>query len=740
MNLERIQILVDTLIAKRGSQVITTELLLEACLSDQSSVNILKSASVDVESLKEDISKYNVDNQQRVKQPILTPLSQDIISGTVHQLRGSNSEFHPVKLIISILEMCDSDCYSKYFLLSHGADVLALKKALTKHQALGGDSKTANQRQQTMSGDEQGQQEKTAIELFTDNLNEKVKAGKVDPLIGREEEVERVVQILLRKKKNNPMLLGEPGVGKTAIAEGLASRIVKGEVALMFKESTVYSLNMTALMAGTKYRGDLENRLQILVEELQEQENAILFIDEIHMIVGAGGSNDSSMNVSNMLKPLLGEGRLRCIGATTYKEYRNSFEKDQALARRFQKVDVEEPSVETTIKILNGLKFIYEEHHKVKFTEEAVAAAAELSAKYVLDRFLPDKAIDMIDEAGSRVRLLNNNTNVIEIDREFMEKVVAKVARIPESTVSKEETKTLKTLKADLLSKIYGQNEAVEKVVKAIQMSRAGLGDENKPQGSFLFVGPTGVGKTELTKELAAQLGVELLRFDMSEYMEKHAVSKLIGAPAGYVGYEEGGILTDAILKNPHSVVLLDEIEKAHPDMFNILLQVMDYGMLTDSHGKKVDCRNITLIMTSNAGVSAMSKKSIGFNQETVNTGSAKEEINKVFSPEFRNRLDAVVWFNHLGKEVIYSVVDKFFNQLKAKLEAKNVKVKMTAQGKEWLADKGYDQAMGARPMARVFKDYVNAPLSEEILFGKLVNGGSVTISAANGELKLTVK
>lgn len=722
---------IDTIVLKSGSQLITTELLLEHCLENKATVDVLKEAGVNVDQLLTDVENHNHAYSQRTREPKLTITSERILQQTQIMLNGSGGQFHPVKLIISILGTQDDDIFARYFLINNGADSLKLKRALS-----GGRFSQGGQNEEV-----DGQQEqKTAIELFTEDLNEKVKSGKIDPLIGREEEVERVVQILLRRKKNNPMLVGEPGVGKTAIAEGLASRIVKGEVAKMFKDSTVYSLNMTALMAGTKYRGDLENRLQALIKELQEKENVILFIDEIHMIVGAGGSNDSSMNVSNMLKPMLGEGRLRCIGATTYKEYRGSFEKDQALARRFQKVDVVEPSVETTIKILNGLKSVYEDFHKVTFTEEAVQAAAELSAKYILDRFLPDKAIDMIDEAGSRVRLLNNNDDKIEINREFMEKVVAKVARIPETTVSKEESKTLKTLKADLLSKIYGQDQAVEKVVKAIQMSRAGLGDENKPQASFLFVGPTGVGKTELTKELSAQLGVELLRFDMSEYMEKHTISKLIGAPAGYVGYENGGLLTDAILKNPHSVVLLDEIEKAHPDIFNILLQVMDYGTLTDSHGKKVDCRNITLIMTSNAGVAAMSKKSIGFGGEVINTSSAMDEINKVFAPEFRNRLDGIVWFNHLSKEVIFNVVDKFFNQLKTKLAAKNVTVSLTANGKEWLATKGYDPSMGARPMARVFKDYINAPLSEQILFGALENGGKVTITAKDGELKLTFK
>lgn len=728
MNLEQF---VNTIVIKSGTQLITTELLLEHCLENKATVDVLKATGVNVEQLLIDVENHNSAYGQRTTRPKLTVTSERILQKTQMMLNGSDSKFHPVKVIISILDTKDDDIFARYFLIDNGADSLKLMRALS-----GGGFSHGGQNEEV-----DGQQEqKTAIESFTEDLNEKVKSGKIDPLIGREEEVERVVQILLRRKKNNPMLVGEPGVGKTAIAEGLASRIVKGEVAKMFKDSTVYSLNMTALMAGTKYRGDLENRLQALIKELQEKENVILFIDEIHMIVGAGGSNDSSMNVSNMLKPMLGEGRLRCIGATTYKEYRGSFEKDQALARRFQKVDVVEPSVETTIKILNGLKSVYEDFHKVTFTEEAVQAAAELSAKYILDRFLPDKAIDMIDEAGSRVRLLNNNDDKIEINREFMEKVVAKVARIPETTVSKEESKTLKTLKADLLSKIYGQDQAVEKVVKAIQMSRAGLGDENKPQASFLFVGPTGVGKTELTKELSAQLGVELLRFDMSEYMEKHSISKLIGAPSGYVGYENGGLLTDAILKNPHSVVLLDEIEKAHPDIFNILLQVMDYGTLTDSHGKKVDCRNITLIMTSNAGVAAMSKKSIGFGGEVINTSSAMDEINKVFAPEFRNRLDGIVWFNHLSKEVIFNVVDKFFNQLKTKLAAKNVTVSLTANGKEWLATKGYDPSMGARPMARVFKDYINAPLSEQILFGALENGGKVTITAKDGELKLTFK
>ncbi len=732
----------DKAIKRTNAKIITSEILLEACLNDPQTCEVLKDSGVNVDNLISDVHDFNSNaskNEYNKSEVIVVSrVTEQILGAAIHQVKFSNSKISPVKFIIFILQHEDSDdLHSAFMLKSHGADVVSIKRAESKFLY---NPNSVFSFDEAQENDQEEVKRKTAIEAFTENLNEKVTTGKIDPLIGREEEVERVIQILLRRKKNNPMLIGETGVGKTAIAEGLASRIVKGEIAKKFKDSVIYSLNMTSLMAGTKFRGELEERLHYLVKELQEKENAFLFIDEIHMIVGAGGSKDNSMNVSNMLKPLLGEGKLRCIGATTYKEYRNSFDKDQALSRRFQKVDIVEPSIETSVKILNGLKKVYEDYHNVSFTEDSIKCAVDLSDKYILDRFLPDKAIDVIDEAGSRVRLLNNNNKKITIDKEFIQQVVAKIARIPETTVSESEVKTLKTLKDDLKNKIFGQDNAIEQVTEAVQMHRAGLNDDNKPQGSFLFAGPTGVGKTELTKELAKQLGVELIRLDMSEYAEKHSISKLIGAPAGYVGYEQGGLLTDPVLKNPHAVVLLDELEKAHSDIYNILLQIMDYGTLTDSHGKKVDFRNVTLIMTSNAGVKELTKKSIGFNSELVNVGSAMDEINKMFSPEFRNRLDAVVWFNHLSKDVIFNVVDKFFDQLKNKLNAKNVKVTLTKEAKEWLSVKGYDNDMGARPMERVFKKYINAPLSQEILFGKLENGGNVKISESDGELQFIFK
>ena len=558
--------------------------------------------------------------------------------------------------------------------------------------------------------------------------------GGIDPLIGRDNELERTLQVLSRRRKNNPLFVGEAGVGKTAIAEGLANLLVSDKAPEFLKDATIYSLDMGALLAGTKYRGDFEKRFKALLKELEQDGNAILFIDEIHTIIGAGAASGGMLDASNLIKPLLSSGKLRCMGSTTYQEYQSIFEKDRALARRFQKIDVVEPSVDDTTKILHGLKEKYESHHGVKYTNSALRAAAQLSAKYINDRFLPDKAIDVIDEAGARQQLVAASKRKKTINNTDIENIVAKMARIPEKSVSSTEVDSLKTLDRNLKLVVFGQDHAIDELSSVIRLSRAGLGNEHKPIGSFIFAGPTGVGKTEVTQQLAKVLGVELLRYDMSEYMEKHAVSRLIGAPPGYVGYEQGGLLTDAVIKNPHAVVLLDEIEKAHEDVYNILLQVMDHGTLTDNNGRKADFRNIILVLTTNAGVEHTVKQSIGFKQQD-NSLDAMEEINKVFSPEFRNRLDNIVWFNHLGDEVIQQVVDKFIVELQVQLDEKGVSLEITKDAKKWMANKGYDKAMGARPMARLIQEHLKKPLANELLFGELTQGGVAKVAVKKDKL-----
>lgn len=590
--------------------------------------------------------------------------------------------------------------------------------------------------------DEQNQEDVTEaisddskhLENYTSNLNVLAKNGEIDPLIGRDKEVERAIQVLCRRKKNNPLLVGEAGVGKTAIAEGLAYRIVNNEVPEVIANATIYSLDMGALLAGTKYRGDFEKRLKALLKQLQREEDAILFIDEIHTIVGAGAASGGVMDASNLIKPLLSSGKLRCMGSTTYQEFKSVFEKDTALARRFQKIDVLEPSVEDTTKILLGLKERYEKHHNVRYTQKAIRAAAELSAKYINDRHLPDKAIDVIDEAGASQRLLAEELRSKIIDVAEIEHVIAKMARIPEQSVSASDTDVLANLDRNLKLVVFGQDKPIEVLTSAIRLSRSGLGNEEKPIGNFLFAGPTGVGKTEVTKQLAKVLGVELLRFDMSEYMERHSISRLIGAPPGYVGFDQGGLLTDAVSKHPYSVVLLDEIEKAHSDIYNILLQVMDHGTLTDNNGRKTDFRNVVLVMTTNAGVQETVRKSIGFKQQD-HSSDALNEINRTFSPEFRNRLDGIIWFEHLTKEIILQIVDKFICDLQVQLDKKQVSLEIDANARQWLADKGYDKTMGARPMARQIQEHLKKPLANEILFGQLVHGGEVKVALINEEL-----
>ena len=564
--------------------------------------------------------------------------------------------------------------------------------------------------------------------LFTINLNEEVEKGNIDPLIGREKEVERCVQILCRRRKNNPLLVGESGVGKTAIAEGLAYCIVNNNVPDVIKDNIIYSLDLGALLAGTKYRGEFEQRFKTVLTRFEEQENAILFIDEIHTIIGAGAATGGQVDAANLLKPLLSGGKLRCIGSTTYKEFSQIFEKEHALARRFQKIDVLEPSVKETEKILLGLRSRYEEHHQVSYSNGALIAAAELSAKYINDRHLPDKAIDVIDEAGAHMRLLPTNKRKKTIGIAEIESIISKIARIPQNSVSNSDKTHLAKLPERLKMTVFGQDSAIDALSDVIHLNRSGLADELKPIGSFIFAGPTGVGKTEVTQQLAKTMGVELLRFDMSEYMEKHTVSRLLGAPPGYVGYEQAGLLTEAVIKHPYAVLLLDEIEKAHSDIYNILLQIMDHGTLTDNNGRKADFRNIILVMTTNAGVRETTKNNIGFKDQK-DSNKVMDEINKVFSPEFRNRLDNIIWFNHLELDVIYQVVDKFIVQLQAQLDKKQISLEVTQSVRSWLAEQGYDRAMGARPMARLIQEKLKKPLANEILFGKLQNGGCATVS-----------
>jgi ATP-dependent Clp protease ATP-binding subunit ClpA len=585
--------------------------------------------------------------------------------------------------------------------------------------------------------DTDGEVKESALAKYCVDLNIKAKEGDVDPLIGRAHEVERCVQVLCRRRKNNPLLVGDPGVGKTAIAEGLAFKIVNGETPEVLSETTIYSLDMGALLAGTRYRGDFEERLKAVMTEMEEHDDAVLFIDEIHTVIGAGATSGGAMDASNLLKPALQGGKLRCMGSTTYKEFRQHFEKDRALSRRFQKIDVSEPSVEDAVKILRGLKPYFEDHHNIKYTADAIRTAVELSARYINDRKLPDKAIDVIDEAGAAQHLVAESKRRKTIGVKDIEAVVAKIARIPPKNVTKDDAEVLKDLEKSLKRVVFGQDKAIEALSSAIKLARAGLREPEKPIGNYLFAGPTGVGKTEVAKQLADTLGVEMLRFDMSEYMEKHAISRLIGAPPGYVGFDQGGMLTDGVDQNPHCVLLLDEMEKAHPDVYNILLQVMDHGKLTDHNGRTTDFRNVILIMTSNAGASELGKNAMGFNRES-RDGEDIAAIERTFTPEFRNRLDAIISFGALPKPVIQQVVEKFVLQLEAQLIDRNVHIEITPKAAQWLGDKGYDAKMGARPLGRVIQEHIKKPLAEELLFGKLVKGGLVKVGVKAGELTLT--
>ena len=585
----------------------------------------------------------------------------------------------------------------------------------------------------------QEKSEENLLNSYAVNLNEKAIAGKIDPLIGRQTEIQRTVQVLCRRRKNNPLYVGEAGVGKTAIAEGLAKLIVDGEVPDILMDSVIFMLDLSALLAGTKYRGDFEKRLKSVISELKKQPNLILFIDEIHTIIGAGAASGGVMDASNIIKPVLASGELKCIGSTTYQEYRGIFEKDHALTRRFQKIDVSEPSINETVKILEGLKSRFEEHHNIKYTKQALRAAAELTERYVNDRQLPDKAIDVIDEAGAAQKLLSESKRKKTVGVSDIEGIVAKIARIPSKTVSSDDKNIIKNLERNLKMVVFGQDEAINLLSNTIKMSRSGLGNTQKPIGNFLFAGPTGVGKTEVTRQLAIQMGVELVRFDMSEYMERHTVSRLIGAPPGYVGFDQGGLLTEAINKQPHCVLLLDEIEKANPDVFNLLLQIFDHGTLTDTNGRKTDFRNVIIVMTTNAGADRLSRASVGFTPQD-HSSDVTESIKKMFSPEFRNRLDAIIHFNPLDKRTISNVVDKFLIELEAQLDDKKVTIEITEDAREWLANNGYDKIMGARPMSRLIQKIIKRPLAEELLFGKLMQGGHVIASLENNQIKVTVK
>ncbi|MEH8020552.1 MULTISPECIES: ATP-dependent Clp protease ATP-binding subunit ClpA [Rheinheimera] len=723
---------------ERRHEYMTVEHLLLALLDNPAAGEALRSCGANIDKLRQELSSF-IDSTtpvlpdgelERDTQPTLG--FQRVLQRAVFHVQSSGkAEVTGANVLVAIFSEQESQA------------VYLLKKTdITRLDVVNFISHGVTKTEKLEQHDEQAQEESGEavaddskyLENFTTNLNIQAKNGHIDPLIGREQEVERAIQVLCRRKKNNPLLVGEAGVGKTAIAEGLAYRIVHNEVPEVIANATIYSLDMGSLLAGTKYRGDFEKRLKSLLKELEREKDSILFIDEIHTIIGAGAASGGVMDASNLIKPLLSSGRLRCMGSTTYQEFKSVFEKDTALARRFQKIDVTEPSVEDTTRILLGLKERYEQHHNVRYTQKALRAAAELSAKYINERFLPDKAIDVIDEAGASQRLLPASKRRKVINVPEIEHVVAKMARIPEKSVSASDKDVLANLDRNLKLVVFGQDEPIEVLTAAIRLSRSGLGNEEKPIGNFLFAGPTGVGKTEVTKQLAKVMGVELLRFDMSEYMERHAISRLIGAPPGYVGFEQGGLLTDAVSKHPYSVVLLDEIEKAHSDIYNILLQVMDHGTLTDNNGRKIDFRNVVLVMTTNAGVQETVRKSIGFQQQD-HSHDALAEINRTFSPEFRNRLDGIIWFKHLSIDIILQIVDKFICDLQVQLDKKQVSLEISASARQWLADKGYDRAMGARPMARVIQEQLKKALANEILFGRLMHGGEVRIDLVEDKL-----
>lgn len=722
-------------------EFMTVEHLLLALLSNPSAREALEACSVDLVALRQELEAFieqttpvlPASEEERDTQPTLS--FQRVLQRAVFHVQSSGrSEVTGANVLVAIFS--EQESQAAYLLRKHEVSRLDVVNFISHGTRKDEPNQASDPSGQINSNEEQAGGE-DRMENFTTNLNQLARVGGIDPLIGRDKELERAIQVLCRRRKNNPLLVGESGVGKTAIAEGLAWRIVQGDVPEVIADCTIYSLDVGSLLAGTKYRGDFEKRFKALLKQLEQDTNSILFIDEIHTIIGAGAASGGQVDAANLIKPLLSSGKIRVMGSTTYQEFSNIFEKDRALARRFQKIDVTEPSVDETVQIINGLKTKYEAHHDVRYTAKAVRAAVELAVKYINDRHLPDKAIDVIDEAGARARLMPASKRKKTVNVADIESVVARIARIPEKSVSQSDRDTLRTLGNRLKMLVFGQDKAIEALTEAIKMARAGLGHDHKPVGSFLFAGPTGVGKTEVTVQLSKALGIELLRFDMSEYMERHTVSRLIGAPPGYVGFDQGGLLTDAVIKHPHAVLLLDEIEKAHPDVFNILLQVMDNGTLTDNNGRKADFRNVVLVMTTNAGVRETERKSIGLIHQD-NSTDAMEEIKKIFTPEFRNRLDNIIWFDHLSTEVIHQVVDKFIVELQVQLDQKGVSLEVSQEARNWLAEKGYDRAMGARPMARVIQDNLKKPLANELLFGSLVDGGQVTVGLDQAKNELT--
>jgi len=717
----------------RRFEFMTVEHLLLALIDNPTAAQVLRACGGDLETLRDELDSF-VDentplldeNDSRETQPTLG--FQRVLQRAVFHVQSSGKkEVTGANVLVAIFG--EQDSQTVYLLNKQNITRLDVVNYISHGIAKNSDEEPEESEEGSGEyGGEEAESDAKPLDKYATNLNVKAQEGKIDPLIGRDHEVERASQVLCRRRKNNPLLVGEAGVGKTAIAEGLAKRIVDGEVPSVLSEAIIYSLDLGALVAGTKYRGDFEKRLKAILNQLKKEPGAILFIDEIHTIIGAGAASGGVMDASNLIKPMLATGELKCIGSTTYQEYRGIFEKDRALSRRFQKIDVVEPSVDQTFEILKGLKSRYEEFHEVKYSNNALKTAAELSGRYINDRFLPDKAIDVIDEAGANHRVKGVATKgKKQITVKDIEAIVAKIARIPEKSVSSTDMDKLKTLSRDLRMLVFGQDAAIDALGAAIKMSRSGLGPQDKPIGSFMFAGPTGVGKTEVTKQLANIMGIELIRFDMSEYLERHTVSRLIGAPPGYVGFDQGGLLTDAVVQSPHAVVLLDEIEKAHPDVFNLLLQVMDHGTLTDNNGRKADFRNIILIMTTNAGAESISRTTMGFTQQDHST-DGNEAVNKLFTPEFRNRLDAIIQFKPLDKSIILNVVDKFIIELEAQLEEKNVSIDFNDEAKAWLAEHGFDARMGARPMARLISENVKKHLADEILFGKLSRGGRVNV------------
>lgn len=728
---------------ERRHEYMTVEHLLLALLDNALGISVLRSCGADIPKLQLQLRDF-IDETSQILPPEAGDVEtqptlgfQRVLQRAVFHVQSSGKkEVNGANILVAIFS--EQESQAVYLLqqqdisrldivnyISHGISKVSDNEGET--DAVGADSEPVDSTPK----------QKSALESFSSDLNQLAKDGKIDPLIGRDDELERTIQILSRRRKNNPLLVGEAGVGKTAIAEGLAKRIVDGQVPNVISEAKIFSLDLGALLAGTKYRGDFEKRLKAVLAELGQIEHSVLFIDEIHTIIGAGSASGGVMDASNLIKPMLANGQLKCMGSTTFQEYRGIFEKDRALARRFQKVDIEEPSVAETIDILKGLRGRYEEHHQVEYSDAALRAAADLSARYVNDRNLPDKAIDVIDEAGANRQLQDEQDRRKDINVTDIEAIIAKMAKIPEQTVSSSDKKTLRDLERNLKLVVFGQDKAIESLSNSIKLARSGLGLEDKPVGAFLLAGPTGVGKTEVTKQLAKNLGIEFIRFDMSEYMESHTVSRLIGAPPGYVGFDQGGLLTEAVTKHPYSVVLLDEIEKAHTDVYNLLLQVMDHGSLTDNNGRKADFRNVILVLTTNAGASDLQKANIGFQKQSKQT-DYMEAIKRTFSPEFRNRLDAVLWFNPLSKEVICSVVDKFVAELQSQLDEKGVSLEVAQPARNWLAEIGYDEQMGARPMARVMREKIRQELAEELLFGRLANGGQVVVGFDEKEKKLT--